>query len=1370
MKNIANKFNRFLAVFGLALLAASCSVSLDDKTAAPATYGNPTKTVVKLSMKDDARAALPVMSGKDFTSYSLEISSDEDSDFFKYYDWSSYTELTKAAIELSEGKYIFSFDAYYDNVVYRDVKEVEVKSGTNRISFNVSYYGISGYSTGTGNLKIDLNCAEVKAKVVKAGLYTTGNFAVTDFADEIIASGASVSSAEYSKQNIPSGNYIAKFKFYSDNEGKLLLGTYQEYVVILTDKNSTSSITCSGLSGLYTISYVLNGKGTFAPEAKPEVIYTRLSGVVVLIEPVASNDKYEFAGWYTNSDLTGAPVISFAASESKNLTFYAKWRTKKTVTFNGKGKNFIIPESEAVSVRTVTLKSVDDNTSILPTTAELGLSTAGKAFLGWATSDYTEGNEKLSYTDGQKITLTADNITLYAVYSSSSLNPDENDKTDTDGDGLTDYKEIYVYHTDPFSKDTDGDGYEDRYEVNYSNLEVGAFNPRTADIPEITIELAGEPVIYRNYTVSNAKGETVSKTINETSGGSYTSTNANASTKSTTHGWNVGVKIGYSSKTGASIEGSFGYNGSKTSSATATYTTASAKNWSTAISNGKTYTSTETQTNNGGQIIVPVKITNSGNITYTVDNMVISLKALKVIGENEYVTVGSFPAIDKITVINGSAEGVTRNLTLTLNNDQLELLLKNSAGFKLDLESSLISTQHDGKTINFTETYTQTKAKCADLCISFGALNKDKPDRNYKISTKTKYNPTAANLESVYTPISLKEALEYVGIREDSAENPVDNNFKLVLDNGKIKGIGGVVASEYSPDHDWYIMVTHVDIDGKINQKFYTNHTGAGDQVSYDYDINDILIKPQDIVSVFYDVDKDNDGVSATEEAFYGTSDENVDSDGDGLTDFEEIYGFLKNGTLFRTNPADEDTDGDAYFHPDNAADWNDKNDENPVASSSTDKALMKEILCSVTGKDDSFTAAANPSEGNYLVEQTAYEYLYLKPVPRFKGSAVSYKKVDAYGKPTGDYISTDGLNQIKITLAPEKQNEIMIKLISPDGTGTNEFVVKVNSEYVSYEDNVVTSSSKSWKSLEMYLEQYYDCRLDMSKRLENVNSTGFLFALSKNNSQVEEIDYALITSSADYDSGATIPEGSGWKFFRVPGDQLMNSNRNVFKFDITDYREKTYFKLFRYQIKADRTVSVAAMKSVECKMARPSKCKLTLSLDSVYDVEDKDGGYEPDYKCYFYASGVTFDKALSLSDFSEKMCDNNKHHKRYFNFGTRKTQGEKPSLGSGDTYSIEFDISNLQDGQSFEFHIHAWELDSGPDDNLGDHKKTVYYSKAENRWYISATDAGSGNKSADSSRIVDIGAGYKSDFLCVRNSDGDIDLNFGIKWEYVWN
>lgn len=61
------------------------------------------------------------------------------------------------------------------------------------------------------------------------------------------------------------------------------------------------------------------------------------------------------------------------------------------------------------------------------------------------------------------------------------------------------------------------------------------------------------------------------------------------------------------------------------------------------------------------------------------------------------------------------------------------------------------------------------------------------------------------------------------------------------------------------------------------------------------------------------DIDSDNDGLSNIEEITYGTNPLNVDTDSDGLTDFEEIY-------VYKTNPLEADTDKDGLIDSDEIA------------------------------------------------------------------------------------------------------------------------------------------------------------------------------------------------------------------------------------------------------------------------------------------------------------------------------------------------------------------------------------------------------------------------------------------------------------------
>jgi hypothetical protein len=72
--------------------------------------------------------------------------------------------------------------------------------------------------------------------------------------------------------------------------------------------------------------------------------------------------------------------------------------------------------------------------------------------------------------------------------------PDQLKNQDSDKDGLSDYDELYIYHTDPYNPDTDGDGYTDGYEV------ANGYDPNKKGNDklekEIDIDLATQTLTY----------------------------------------------------------------------------------------------------------------------------------------------------------------------------------------------------------------------------------------------------------------------------------------------------------------------------------------------------------------------------------------------------------------------------------------------------------------------------------------------------------------------------------------------------------------------------------------------------------------------------------------------------------------------------------------------------------------------------------------------------------------------------------------------------------------------------------------------------------------------------------------------------------
>ena len=80
---------------------------------------------------------------------------------------------------------------------------------------------------------------------------------------------------------------------------------------------------------------------------------------------------------------------------------------------------------------------------------------------------------------------------------------------------------------------------------------------------------------------------------------------------------------------------------------------------------------------------------------------------------------------------------------------------------------------------------------------------------------------------------------------------------------------------------------------------FYESRAKEGYDVALSKIENDKLLFGQQ-------VDSDNDGLPDTQEAQLGTDPHNPDTDGDGLTDGDEVL-------IWKTDPLNSDTDGDGY-------------------------------------------------------------------------------------------------------------------------------------------------------------------------------------------------------------------------------------------------------------------------------------------------------------------------------------------------------------------------------------------------------------------------------------------------------------------------
>ena len=100
----------------------------------------------------------------------------------------------------------------------------------------------------------------------------------------------------------------------------------------------------------YTITYVLNGGTNSVLNVETYNIET----VVTLYDP--ARDDYNFAGWYSNSSMTGNKITSLKNAYG-DKTLYAKWNEKTySITYNN-GYSHSNPATYKVSDGTITLKN-----------------------------------------------------------------------------------------------------------------------------------------------------------------------------------------------------------------------------------------------------------------------------------------------------------------------------------------------------------------------------------------------------------------------------------------------------------------------------------------------------------------------------------------------------------------------------------------------------------------------------------------------------------------------------------------------------------------------------------------------------------------------------------------------------------------------------------------------------------------------------------------------------------------------------------------------------------------------------------------------------------------------------------------------------
>lgn len=515
--------------------------------------------------------------------------------------------------------------------------------------------------------------------------------------------------------------------------------------------------------------------------------------------------------------------------------------------------------------------------------------------------------------------------------SCSTLNSSD---PDTDGEGLSDCYEVFI-GTSPADVDSDGDGLSDYDEVVTKAFDPSInnfqFNPRIADVPEITVTLQNIPAISVSYTDSQSTSHTMG----------VTRTNESATTLTHSHTYEQSVGEEVSSTLGSSggtsgfdVSSSTTYSVSQQETMSWTSTQSSENRNSRAVM--QQATSESGVTNSNGNIEVLLKVQNRGYQTITLSNMTITAlqvdptdpAEVKLVTGMDYdTTAGAFPTFD--IGPNGESNSLPFSAQIALG--KTYDLLQDSRNLSIEPTTWNITDQ-DGR--SYTHNLTNVHARSAQVVIDYaGAAGRE--IENHYVATVTDFGQNRISAATALSQIIKAEYTEGVS----SPAYTGSNNGLLSVRN---------VASDDSVHGYWVAIHNYLDTDGITRlSKTYDSLKGA-------YSLNDIQLAKGEVLHLMYYEDKDDDGIGSREEFLHGTSDNNADSDNDGLSDYDEIRGGWDvpvTRTLTRkvySDPTLKDIDNDALEDGDErlkGTNPNKKDTDNDGVLDTTDTTLTVEDM-----------------------------------------------------------------------------------------------------------------------------------------------------------------------------------------------------------------------------------------------------------------------------------------------------------------------------------------------------------------------------------------------------------------------------------------
>lgn len=490
---------------------------------------------------------------------------------------------------------------------------------------------------------------------------------------------------------------------------------------------------------------------------------------------------------------------------------------------------------------------------------------------------------------------------------------------DTDDDGFADSLELF-YKTSLTLADTDGDQLDDREELVIRNR-----NPRLSDlpIPQIVIGTTNIEVDERfTYTDemgverSTEKSSSVSLTQSDTTTFSESSTRSTEATNSRSQELKIGAELAVSEMGNPSGkiggETSFGFgqqNGrgyttsvSEESSATAQEQYTEALSEALAISERQSVT----RSVESARVTVDLSIINAGNIAFTIRDLEVTARVKDPNSRDRFLPMATLlPASGNNEVNIGPLDSqrgpfIFENSEIFPNLAQDLLREPRATIFEI---ANFNIVDELGR--NFAYTSEEINDLTAGISIDFGNGDVE----SYRVATASTFDANG-----IAVGITMREALTgIVGLSEVNDEDTL--NAGVLMNDPAIRDSFGTNLGANGEQVLTRVRGVQTDFNtANPAAKFWVVLSTA--DIPDDIDFGDLVLRPGDAYAFWYVQDADDDGLFAREEYLAGSSDTMVDSDGDGISDVDEV----RNGWLLATpgnnqrvysSPALADTDSD---------------------------------------------------------------------------------------------------------------------------------------------------------------------------------------------------------------------------------------------------------------------------------------------------------------------------------------------------------------------------------------------------------------------------------------------------------------------------